>query len=119
MGRSRITRVLRARYPGDGVDGRRREAKRWKEIFETYANQLTSGAVSVAQGARLRTLATTTLALERLSVQQARGETVEASEIVSLGNLQNRLLAELGITPKSAEPADPLAAYRAKTGIAI
>lgn len=102
-----------------GIDGRTRQARRWLALCHEFTATLAEPPTGAA-AARLRALVTTTLALERLDWLQLRGDPVDDERLVALGNLQGRLLAELGLAPSGGAPAsrpDPLAAWRERTGI--
>lgn len=97
-------------------DGRSREARRWIALYESYREAL-AGTPTAGQEALLKSLASTTLALETIAAQQAQKEPADPERLVALANLQGRLLDRLGIGPQTEAPKpDPVAEHRKRMG---
>lgn len=88
-----------------GIDGRSAAGRRWKDLYRDFSSQLPAGPPMPGRDARLRALVGVSVAIERITAQQAAGRPVDHTELVSLVNAQGRMLSELGLGPKS-EP-DP------------
>lgn len=111
ISRTNRSRITNGKLWPRGLDGRSAEARRWRDLYREFAAQTPPGAPSAAREARLRSLVGVTVALERVGSRQARGESVDHAELVSLANSQGRLMQELGLAPRTTEPAgdDPAA----------
>lgn len=84
-----------------GVDARSAVGRRWKDLYRDFAAQLSTETPTVGQDARLRALVGVSMALETLTARQAAGKAVDHTELVALVNAQGRMMAELGLAPKS------------------
>ena len=92
------------------VDGRRREARRWRTLYRAFADQTPLRATEASVHARLVTLTTVTVRLEQRACSAAEGAVVDDAELVALSNLQARLLEALSLTPATQpERPDPAA----------
>ncbi len=97
-----------------GIDGRTREARRWRDAHADLAEAL-GHEPTVAERALLRRAASLTVACERLDADLAAGEPVDPDRLVRLSNGLGRALMALGLVTwsdrhdKPQEPEDPAA----------
>lgn len=84
-----------------GVDGRSREARRWRDLYRQYMAE-TSGRHEQL----CRTLASLVLQREVLDAALARGESVSIDDLLRLAGAISRTLARLGLVADTAEPVD-------------
>ena len=83
-----------------GVDGRSAEARRWLDLYRDIAGRVTLDPVSPLVATRIRACVSLTMVLEEMSARQARGEPVDAAELVAISNAHARVLRELGVMTK-------------------
>ncbi len=79
-----------------GIDGRTRDAKRFRDLFESFARQLGGEErLSEADRALARTAASLTVKSEAMQAQVAAGGEVDAEQLVRISNSLSRVLARL------------------------
>jgi len=107
--RSRITNGRRLLA---GVDGRTAEARRYRDLVISFADDL-GGAdkLTEAEKALCRQAAASVVASERLQSEIVAGREVDTEQLVRLTNVSTRLLARLKAKAKPAKPVSPLAAH--------
>jgi|ERR1700678_3868346 hypothetical protein len=81
-----------------GVDGRSAEARRWRDLAMSYADDA-GGAESLSEAQRtlVATAATLTVRSEAMQAAMLRGELVNDEELTRLANVLGRTLVRLGI----------------------
>jgi hypothetical protein len=107
--RSRITNGSKL---SRGVDGRSADARRFRDLGMSFADDL-GGAASLteAQRALVAQAATLTVQAERLQGAMLRGETVDVEQQTRVANVLARTLSRLGIRKREAKPVSPLVAH--------
>ncbi len=100
------------------IDGRSALARRYRDLYSDYRAAMAAAAPTAVQDALLRSLAATTVRIELIASQAAAGAAIDDQTLVSLINVQGRLMQSLGIAPQPPEPEkpDPLAAHRKRMG---
>jgi hypothetical protein len=79
-----------------GIDGRTRDAKRFRDLFESFARQLGGEAhLSEADRALARMAASLTVKSEAMQAQVAKGGEVDAEQLVRVSNSLSRVLSRL------------------------
>ncbi len=103
-----------------GVDGRTRDARRFRDLFESFAASLGGEArLSEADRALARTAASLTVKSEFMQAEVAAGGEVDAEQLVRVSNSLSRVLSRLvKRQPRDAGPtlAQYLAARTASGG---
>jgi hypothetical protein len=89
-----------------GIDGRTRDAKRFRDLFESFASSLGGEErLSEADRALTRMAATLTVKSETMQASIAAGGEVDAEQLVRVSNSLSRVLARLvKRQPRDARP---------------
>ncbi|BAQ17928.1 hypothetical protein [Methyloceanibacter caenitepidi] len=106
--RSKLTNgtALHAEQVGDN-----KASRRFKDLVEAFGTELGGWAsLSEVQRSLVRRLATITIQLEKLELQAARGEDINAEEYARIAGHQRRLFNDLNLIQDKAAPAEPAAA---------
>jgi hypothetical protein len=79
-----------------GVDGRTRDARRFRDLFESFAESL-GGEVRLSEADRAlaRTAASLTVKSEAMQAEVAKGGEVDAEQLVRVSNSLSRVLSRL------------------------
>jgi hypothetical protein len=98
-----------------GIDGRKRDAKRFRDAFESFAKSLGGEErLSEADRALARMAASLTVKSEAMQAQVAAGGEIDAEQLVRISNSLSRVLSRLvKRTPRDQTPS--LADYLAAT----
>ena len=95
----------------EGVDGRSPGARRFKDLVAAFVSDLGGDShLNAAQRVTLRNAAAISLRLEQLQAAIARGESVDADELIRLASTSHRLLRGL---PKQERSNPALVDYLA------
>jgi hypothetical protein len=79
-----------------GVDGRKRDAKRFRDAFESFAKSLGGEErLSEADRALARMAASLTVKSEAMQAQVAAGGEIDAEQLVRVSNSLSRVLSRL------------------------
>ena len=79
-----------------GIDGRTRDAKRFRDLFESFVESLGGKAgLSEADSALARMAASLTVKSEAMQAQVAAGGEVDAEQLVRVSNSLSRVLGRL------------------------
>jgi hypothetical protein len=94
------------------VDGRSAEARRYKDVAFSLADDL-GGATGLteAQRALVRQIAAMTVQSEKLQGAVLRGEDVDVEQLTRLSNALSRMLHRLGLKKAKPKPSSPLAEH--------
>jgi hypothetical protein len=96
------------------VDGRSAEARRYKDVAFSLADDLGGAAgLTEAQRALVRQVAVVTIQSEKLQGAVLRGELVDIEQLTRLSNALSRMLHRLGIK-RSSQPEPSLLARLAE-----
>jgi len=88
------------------VDGRSAEARRYKDVAFSLADDLGGASgLTEAQRALIRQIAAMTVQSERLQGAVLRGELVDVEQLTRLSNALSRMLHRLGL--KKGKPREP------------
>jgi hypothetical protein len=80
-----------------GIDGRTRDAKRFRDLFESFVESIRGKAgLSEADRALARMAASLTVKSEAMQAQVANGGDVDAEQLVRVSNSLSRVLGRLG-----------------------
>jgi hypothetical protein len=91
------------------VDGRSAEARRYKDLAVSLADDLGGVAgLTEAQRALVRQAAGTIVQSEKLQGAVLRGEDVDLEQLTRLSNALSRMLHRLGIKRAASQPAPSL-----------
>ena len=92
------SKVTNGRKMVAGVDGRSADARRYKDLVRSYADDIGGPAsLSEAQKALVSQAAILTLQAERMQGAALRGEIVDIEQQTRLANVLGRSLTKLGI----------------------
>jgi hypothetical protein len=92
------------------VDGRSAEARRYKDVAFSLADDLGGAAgLTEAQRALVRQVAAMTVQSEKLQGAVLRGEEVDIEQLTRLSNALSRMLHRLGLKRAKRIPSSPLA----------
>lgn len=80
-----------------GIDGRTRDAKRFRDLFESFAKGLGEERLSEADRALVRMAASLTVKSEAMQAEIAKGGEVDAEQLVRVSNSLSRVLGRLGV----------------------
>jgi hypothetical protein len=95
---------LATRQPS--VDGRSRQARRFKRLCGDLAGDLGGeDSLTAAEAALVRQAAVITMQAEEAQTALLRGETVDSDDLVRLSNASTRLLSALGVARRKRQPA--------------
>jgi hypothetical protein len=101
-----------------GIDGRTRDAKRFRDLFESFSQSLGGKErLSEADRALVRMAATLQVKSETMQAEVAAGGDVDAEQLVRISNSLSRVLGRLGKRqPKDTTPtiAEIAARHRAQ-----
>jgi hypothetical protein len=100
-----------------GIDGRSAEARRYRDVAQSLADDLGGAAkLSEAERALVRQAAASIVASEKFQAAIIRGDDVDLEQTTRLANATTRLLNQLARRAKArpAAPASPLAAHFAR-----
>jgi hypothetical protein len=100
-----------------GIDGRGRDARRFRDVFERLAQDAAGGEsnLSEAERALARTAASLAVKAEAMQAQVAAGQEVDAEQLVRVSNSLSRVLAQLRAKQKPRDAGPSLADYLAAT----
>jgi hypothetical protein len=105
--RSRVTNGSKAIA---GVDGRSAEARRYRDLAMSFADDLGGADIlTEAQRALVAQAAALTVQSERLQGTMLRGEAVDIEQQTRVANSLSRTLNRLGIKRREPRAANPLA----------
>jgi hypothetical protein len=103
-----------------GIDGRTRDARRFRDLFESFVEGLGGETkLSEAERALARTAASLAVKSEAMQAEVAAGGEVDSEQLVRVSNSLARVLGKLGIKKQAPAPqtlADVLKAGRAADG---
>jgi hypothetical protein len=103
--RSAISNGTRLHRRGRGTDGRTRDAKRFRDLFDAFANSLGGLAgLSEADRSLARMAATLQLRAEAMQADAAKGLDIDAEQLVRVSNSLARVLGKLGKRTAAAAP---------------
>jgi hypothetical protein len=87
------------------VDGRTREARRYRDLFKAFADEA-GGVETLSASAQqlIRRLAQVSIELELQESQRASGQAIDPVAFVTLVNSQRRLLKDLEALKKRQKP---------------
>jgi hypothetical protein len=81
-----------------GIDGRTRDAKRFRDLFESFVESLGGKAgLSEADRALARMAASLTVKSEAMQAEVAKGVEVDTEQLVRVSNSLSRVLGRLGV----------------------
>jgi hypothetical protein len=97
-----------------GLDGRSAEARRYRDLVISYADDL-GGAdkITEAQRTLIGQVATLQIQSERVQATVLRGEQVNLEQLTRLANASTRILSRLGLKRERSDATPDLAAYLA------
>src|SRR3984957_17512277 len=96
-----------------GIDGRTRDAKRFRDLFESFAQSLGGEErLSEADRALARMAASLTVKSEAMQADVAKGVEVDAEQLVRVSNSLSRVLSRL-VKRQPRDPTPSLAEYLA------
>jgi hypothetical protein len=98
-----------------GVDGRSRDARRFRDLVASFSESLGGfAALSDTDQVLVRNAAGLAVKAERLQAAIVKGEDVDAEQLTRLSNCVSRTLGQLGVKRARREPRAPsLADYLA------
>jgi hypothetical protein len=90
-----------SRLHARGIDGRTREARRFRDLFESFAESLGGAAVlTEAERALVRNAASLTVQSEKMQAAVASGHDVDLEQMTRVSNAAVRVMRALGAKAK-------------------
>ena len=97
-----------------GLDGRSAEARRFRDLVISYADDLGGpDRITQAQRTLITQAATLTVQAERIQASVLKGENVNTNQLTRLSNSVVRILSRLGIRRERRDEGPDLASYLA------
>ena len=97
-----------------GVDGRTADARRYRDLTMSLADDLGGAAeLTEAQRALVRQAAAMIVQSERMQSAVLRGELVDIEQLTRLANAATRILSRLGVKRRHVDTTPSLAEYLA------
>jgi hypothetical protein len=104
-----------SRLHARGTDGRTREARRFRDLIESFAESLGGEAkLNEAERALIRNAASLAVKAEMMQAAIVKGEEIDLEALTRLSNCVSRVLGQLNIKRTARERAPTLAEYLAQ-----
>ena len=103
-----------SRLHAKGIDGRTRDARRFRDLVASFSENLGGEAdLSEADKALVRNAAALAVKAERMQAAIVKGEDVDLEGLTRLSNCVSRVLSQLGVKRERRDTTPSLAEYLA------
>ena len=103
-----------SRLHAKGIDGRTRDARRFRDLVASFSESLGGdAALSEADKSLVRNAAALAVKAERMQARIVAGEDVDLEGLTRLSNCVSRVLSQLGAKRERRDPTPSLAEYLA------